>query len=152
MAVIDPASTGEEILVIHPSTASGIDNLDAVHAYFSALENHDLDRVRPYLSPRAIEAIASFADGANAPFPVFDGPSDVLGYLGIIVANFEEIQMAERSVFVADGAATIFAEVAGHLMIARTGTSYRNVYLFKFSFDENLITHITEYANPSVWL
>jgi hypothetical protein len=43
---------------------------------------------------------------------------------------------------------TVFLEAKGDLVQAGTGTTYRNAYIFKFTFRGGQIAHIPEYANP----
>lgn len=66
-----------------------------------------------------------------------------------LTTPFTRVEIRDREVSVADGGRTIFVDARGDLLVAATGEPYRNVYVFRFTFDaEGLITDLREYANP----
>lgn len=73
----------------------------------------------------------------------------MLEYVGTIFSNFSQVEIVDREVSVTDDGRIVFVEAKGDLIVADGGAPYRNVYVFRFTFDaEGLIAEIREYANP----
>jgi ketosteroid isomerase-like protein len=125
------------------------DNTQSVEAYFDALRDHDINAMATLLRDDVREVIPLAASGAPDPWFEFQGKHDVLAYVSTIFTNFTRVEIRDREVSVTDDGRTIFVEARGDLLVAATGDPYRNVYIFRFSFDaEGLITEVREYANP----
>lgn len=128
---------------------NGNENLQTVEAFFSALERHDKDALVPLLAPEVVETIPFSSSGAPEPFSEFRGKEAVLGYLGQIIDNFARTVLVDKRFYVSDDGSAVFVEAKGDLVQAGTSAPYRNVYIFKFVFDEGgKVVHISEYANP----
>jgi len=124
-------------------------NLASVDTYFTALRDHDIDAVTELLHDDVLETIPLAANGAPGAWFTFEGKADVLGYVGTIFRNFSRVEIVDREVTVSDDGRTVFVEAKGDLIVAANDAPYLNVYIFRFSFDdEGLITAIREYANP----
>lgn len=125
------------------------DNTPSVEAYFDALRDHDTDAVATLLGEDVREVIPLAASGTPGPWFEFQGKQEVLAYVSTIFTNFIRVEMRDREVSVTEDGQTIFVEARGDLVVAATGDPYRNVYVFRFSFDaEGLMTEVREYANP----
>ena len=124
------------------------ENLAAVETFFIALEQHDRDLLGPLLAPEVIEIIPFSNTGTPEPWVEFNGKEAVLGYLGTIITNFSRVVLTDKQFYVADDGNAIFLEAKGDLIQRSTSTPYRNVYVFKFLFDNRKIVHVPEYANP----
>jgi ketosteroid isomerase-like protein len=121
----------------------------SVENYFNALRDRDMDAVAGLLHDEAREIIPLAPNGAPDAWFDFRGKDEVLNYVGTIFNNFSQVEIVDREVSVTEDGRTVFVEAKGDLIVADGGASYRNVYVFRFSFDgEGLITEIREYANP----
>lgn len=137
-----------EMEQIMSMTENGTKNLEAVKTFFLALEQHDVSMVEPFLAPEIQESIPLSNTGSPEPWKVFEGKEAVLDYLGAIVKNFSKAALLEKQFTVSHDGNVVFLEAKGDLVHAASGASYKNVYVFKFSFEDGLISHISEYANP----
>jgi ketosteroid isomerase-like protein len=122
--------------------------LDLAELFFEALEKHDISLIEPYLADDVVEVIPFSNTGKPDPFYAFNGKAEVLGYLQTIVTNFSRVVLAGRRYSVVDGGSAVFLQAAGDLVQAGTGSTYQNVYVFKFEIRDGQIVHIDEYANP----
>lgn len=129
-------------------TENGTKNLEAVKTYFRALEQHDTSMAEPLLAPKVQLVIPFSNTGAPEPWKVFDGKEAVFGYLGIIAENFSKAVLLEKQFTVSHDGNVVFLEGKGDLVHAASGAPYNNLYVFKFTFEDGLMTHIAEYANP----
>jgi ketosteroid isomerase-like protein len=121
----------------------------SVETYFNALRDHDVDAVAGLLHDDVREIIPLAPNGVPDPWFDYRGKDEVLAYVGTIFANFSQVEVVDREVSVTDDGRTVFVEGKGDLIVADGGASYRNLYVFRFSFDgAGLITEIREYANP----
>jgi ketosteroid isomerase-like protein len=125
-----------------------IANRDLVKKFHAAIESGDIGQISPHLARDVVEVIPYAPHGRPEPFGVFTGKEEVLGYLAGIVRDFSKRVLTDCEYYVADDGDTVFMEAKGDVIQARTGTPYHNVYVFKFTFRDGLITHIAEYANP----
>lgn len=124
-------------------------NSHSVENYFNALRDHDIDAVARLLHDEVQEIIPLAPNGAPGSWFDFRGKDEVLGYVATIFSNFSQVEIVDREVNVTEDGRTVFVEGKGDLVVADGGASYRNVYVFRFSFDgEGLIEEIREYANP----
>jgi ketosteroid isomerase-like protein len=98
-----------------------------------------------------VESIPLAMNGGTDPERVFEGKDAVLGYLRLILDNFEQAVVVERHTFITDDGATVFVEGRGDLILKQTGQPYRNIYVFRFSISDGKITEIREYANPVIY-
>jgi ketosteroid isomerase-like protein len=124
------------------------DSRSVVETLVAALESGDLDVIEPHLADDVIEVIPYAPNGEPEPFGVFTGKDAVLRYLADIVRGFSKRALTDRVLYAAGDGGTVFLEAKGDLVQAGTGTPYRNVYIFKFTFRDGQIAHIAEYANP----
>lgn len=129
-------------------TENGTKNLEAVKTFFRALEQHDTSMIEPFLAPKVREVIPFSNTGAPELWKVFEGKEAVLGYLGVIVENFSRAVLLEKKTTVSHDGNVVFLEGKGDLVHAVSGVPYNNLYVFKFTFEDGLITHVDEYANP----
>jgi ketosteroid isomerase-like protein len=121
----------------------------SVEKYFDALRDHDIDAVAELLHDEVREIIPLAADGTPGLWFDFQGKEAVINYVGTIFKNFSQVEIVDREVSATADGRIVFVEAKGDLIVANSGASYRNVYIFRFSFDETgLITEIREYANP----
>lgn len=140
-----PANDMEQTMTM---IENGTKNLEAVKTYFLALEQHDTSMAEPFLAPK-IQLVIPFSNtGAPEPWKVFEGKEAVLGYLGVIVENFSRAVLLEKQITVSHDGNVVFLEGKGDLVHAVSGVPYNNLYVFKFTFEDGLITHVGEYANP----
>lgn len=124
------------------------DSASIVETLFAALESGDLDMIRPHLAADIVEVIPFAPNGQPEPFGVFSGREAVLRYFGNIVRGFSKRALTDRALYATGDGGTVFVEARGDLVQAGTGTPYRNVYMFKFTFRDGQVAHIAEYANP----
>ena len=125
------------------------ENLEAVKAFFLALEQHDKDGLVPLLAPEVVEIVPFSNKGTPEPFAEYKGREAVLGYLGGgIIDNFTRTVLVDKQFYVSDDGNAVFAEAKGDLIQGHTSVPYNNVYIFKFIFEGGKIIHISEYANP----
>jgi ketosteroid isomerase-like protein len=124
------------------------DSRSLAEMMFAALESGDLDMIRPHLAADVVEVIPYAPHGQPEPFGVFTGKEAVLRYLEGVVRGFSKRTLTDLALYATSDGGTVFAEVKGDLIQADTGTPYRNVYVFKFTFRDGQIVHIAEYANP----
>lgn len=69
-------------------------------------------------------------------------------YFALVSRNYENIVFNERSYSVADDGQTVWMEANGDLKLEKTGTPYRNRYVFKISLNEDgKVTQIREWVN-----
>jgi ketosteroid isomerase-like protein len=134
-------------LAVH-SEGMTADSRSTVETLFAALESGDLDMIRPHLAADVVEVIPFAPNGRPEPFGVFTGKDAVLKYLENIVRAFSRRALTDLALYATGDGGTVFAEATGDLIQAGTGTPYRNVYVFKFTFRDGKIAHIAEYANP----
>lgn len=127
---------------------NGTKNLEAAKTFFLALEQHDVSMIEPFLAPEIREIIPFSNTGAPEPWAAFDGKEAVLGYLGVIVKNFSKAVLLEKQFTVSHDGNVVFLEAKGDLVHAASGAPYKNVYVFKFTFEDGLMSRISEYANP----
>lgn len=124
-------------------------NIKSVEDYFSALKAHDLNEIEQLFDDNVREVIPLAPNGAPEPWVVYDGKRDVLGYVAGMFQNFSTIEVTDRVFNVSDNGKTVFVEAKGDLVHADSGCPYRNVYVFKFTFEvDGKIVEILEYANP----
>ncbi len=129
-------------------TDTKFNNLKTAEAFFVALEQHDRDALSPLLSDAVVEVIPLSLTGGLEPASVFNGKSAVLGYLGTIIDNFSRAALTDKISHVTDDGQTVFLEARGDLLTKGTSQPYNNIYVFKFVFEDGMIIHISEYANP----
>jgi ketosteroid isomerase-like protein len=128
----------------NPST-----NSQSVDTYFSALRDHDLGAVAELLHEDVREIIPLAPSGEQSAWFDYRGKEEVLAYVTTIFTNFGQVEMLDREVSVSIDGRVVFVEARGDLVVARTGAPYRNVYVFRFTFDaDGRIIEIREYANP----
>lgn len=69
-------------------------------------------------------------------------------YFALVSRNYKNIVFNERSYSVADDGKTVWMEANGDLKLEKTGTPYRNRYVFKISLNEDgKVTEIRERVN-----
>lgn len=124
------------------------DNLSTIRTFFSALERHDKSALGPLLATDAAETVPFSRTGSAEPEAEFRGKEAVLGYLGSIIDNFTQTVLTDKQFYVSEDASTVFVEAKGDLVLGGTSAPYNNVYVFKFAFENGVIVHIKEYANP----
>lgn len=122
----------------------------AVNEFFRALSERDLSIASAVFTNETVEIIPFAMDGGTDPERVFEGKDAVLGYLQIILDNFEQAVLVDPHTFITDDGATVFVEGRGDLILKQTGQPYRNIYVFRFSISDGKITEIREYANPVI--
>jgi ketosteroid isomerase-like protein len=118
----------------------------AVDEFFRALSERDLSIASAVFTNETVESIPLAMNGGTDPERVFEGKDAVLGYLRLILDNFEQAVVVERHTFI-----TVFVEGRGDLILKQTGQPYRNIYVFRFSISDGKITEIREYANPVIY-
>lgn len=123
-------------------------SLALVEGLFAALQSGDLSPVGPHLAADVTGVLPYAPSGNPEPFRVFPGKDAVMRYLGSVVATFSQRRWHGLTCYVTADGSTVFAEARGDFVRAGTGAPYRNVYVFKFTIHDGLITHIAEYANP----
>jgi ketosteroid isomerase-like protein len=123
-------------------------SLNTVEAFFDALQSHNNSGIETLLDSDAVVTVATSFDGSQEPPFEFAGKEAAFGYLGSIGANFSQVAFSERRIHVVAGGGTVFVEAKGDLIVRSSGKPYRNVYVFKFTFDHGSITGLTEYGNP----
>ena len=123
-------------------------NLQAVKTFFDGLEHHELSDVEPLLAPNVIEIVPFSNTGSPKPWRTYDGKEAVFGYLNAIIKNFSQTVLLEKQFTVSGDGNVVFMEAKGDLIHAASGAAYNNLYVFKFTFVDGQIVHISEYANP----
>jgi ketosteroid isomerase-like protein len=123
-------------------------SLALVEGLFAALQSGDLSLIRPGLAPDVTGVLPYAPNGEPEPFRVFPGKHAVMGYLASVVAAFSQRRLSGLTCYATGDGSTVFAEARGDFIQAGTGAPYCNVYVFKFTIRDGLITHIAEYANP----
>ncbi len=103
------------------------ENLEAVKAFFLALEQHDKDALASLLAPEVVEIIPLSNTGSPDPFSEFKGKEAVLGYLGTIIDNFSRTVLVDKQFYVSDDGSAIFMEAKGDLIQRATSAPYHNV-------------------------
>tara|TARA_R110002124_G_scaffold1797_17_gene11552 strand:+ start:12133 stop:12546 length:414 start_codon:yes stop_codon:yes gene_type:complete len=117
-------------------------------AYLNALEAQDLETFSSLLGDAPTIDIPLSNTGDPAPWFTFEGREQALGYIATIFSNFSQVKLTERRTYVSDDGKTAFVEAKGDLIQRDTEASYRNVYVFKMSMQDERISHVREYANP----
>ena len=123
----------------------------AVDEFFRALSERDVSIASAVFTNETREIIPLAMDGEADPERVFEGKDAVLGYLQLILDNFEQTVLADRHTFITGDGDTVFVEGRGDLILKQTGQPYRNIYVFRFSISDGKITEIREYANPVIY-
>lgn len=123
-------------------------SLALVEGLFAALQSGDLSPVGPNLAADVTGVLPYAPSGNPEPFRMFRGRDAVMGYLGSVVAFFSQRTLSGLACYATGDGSTVFAEARGDFVRAGTGAPYRNVYVFKFTIRDGLITYIAEYANP----
>ena len=123
----------------------------AIDEFFRALDERDLSIASAVFTDEIVEIIPLAMNGETDPERVFEGKGAVLGYLQLILENFEHAVVVDRHTFITGDGDTVFVEGRGDLILKQTGQPYRNIYVFRFSISDGKITEIREYANPVIY-
>ncbi|ESQ92864.1 nuclear transport factor 2 family protein [Asticcacaulis benevestitus] len=121
---------------------------DIAKIYLDGLEAQSVETISALLTEDATIEIPFSNTGTLSPWFVFEGRDGVLGYIGTIFENFSQVKLLNRAVYIAEDGRTVFVETTGDLIQRGTNASYRNRYVFKFTFRDGGISHLSEYANP----
>ncbi len=122
------------------------DALAVVQTYLAALANENREVAEALFSANA-EIVLPFnpnGDAGEAAIRRFSVPV----YLGIAFEQYDNLVFVNQRAHIANVGATVFLEATGDLRVARTGTPYRNRYLFRFDVYDGRIERIVEYSNP----
>src|ERR1700733_14444284 len=112
----------------------------AVDEFFRALSERDVSIAGAVLTKETVEIIPLAMAGGTDPERVFDGKDAVLGYLQLLLDNFNKAVLVDRQTFITDEGATLFVEGRGDLILKQIGQPYRNVYVFRFRVSDGKIT------------
>ena len=121
--------------------------LGLVKQFFAAKERHDLAATMALFSDDALYVFPLPASGKQENWFTYEGKEAVTKYQGQVLERFKQIKMLEPQYFVSTDRSNVFVESRGDY-IAQDGTTYNNVYIFKFVVRDGQITEGYEYANP----
>lgn len=116
-------------------------------ALLAALEREDLPAVDAMIDPQVALTIPLSFSGAQEPAGVFDGKQQVLGYARGVFSNMGTIDFTDVRISVTDAGKTSFVQANGNFVTA-DGRPYRNVYVYRFDWNDGRIVRVEEYANP----
>lgn len=122
-------------------------SLEIITSFFAANERHDLDAVIADFADDIHYVFPLAANGQASPWFVHDGRETVVEYQRTLLQSFSRIRMLDQDLTVSVDGDQVFASSRGEYR-TREGTSYTNVYLFRFELANNQIVRVTEYCNP----
>nr|MDT0663661.1 nuclear transport factor 2 family protein [Micromonospora sp. DSM 115978] len=115
--------------------------------FLDAFEQRDIDAVANLMSDETTLVQPYSFTGAPEPAVEFAGKEQVLNYFRQAFTIMGQISFDDRRVSVVAGGGTSFVQANGNFTTA-SGGPYRNVYLFRFDWQDGLIVSGEEYANP----
>ncbi len=116
-------------------------------ALLDAFQRKDLDSISARIDRNATLTIPLSFSGAPQPAGHFANKEEILGYVGGVVTNFQQIRFTDVRISVADNGRTTFAQANGDFRTA-DGRAYRNLYIYRFDWKGSRFVHADEYANP----
>lgn len=118
-------------------------------AFFAALEGGDLGALEEMMHPEIVNTLPFAASGATdaGAMRVFDGREQVLAYFAGASQAIPEVAFEELEITLANDGAVAFVETRGDMRLA-DGREYRNLYVWRLSFEDGRIVEIVEYFNP----
>jgi len=122
-------------------------NVRVVEQCMRALQQKDYATVVHLLDANVTLVQPLTLSGKATPDFRADGKDAVLAYVQNVFANMAQIQFVNQRLTQAQDAAIVFLEASGDFLTA-SDVPYNNVYIFKFSVHNGMITEIVEYANP----
>ncbi|MEM9286572.1 MAG: nuclear transport factor 2 family protein [Pseudomonadota bacterium] len=125
-------------------TLSPVDTV--VVPLFDAVAKEDLAAASAYLVDGAPIHAMFNPNGSTDAASVRTFPA--VAYFTLVTRNYENIVFRERTYSVSDDGKTVWMEANGDLRLEKTGTPYRNRYVFKFSLNKDgKVTEIREWVN-----
>jgi ketosteroid isomerase-like protein len=123
-------------------------SLAAADTYFEAFEAGDMAKMANVLAADVVHTLAMSFDGGVEPGLVFTGKDQVLEFFSGILRQVSRRDLLDRRATVSADGDVVFVEAVGDAVLASSGTSYKNVYVFKFECADGQVKRITEYSNP----
>jgi ketosteroid isomerase-like protein len=120
--------------------------MDNTVRFLDALERRDIDAAEELMAPDVTWVLRMMTDGAQEPH-VISGRDQVVARLSEIVSWFERVAFADRRVSRVEGTPATFVQADGDFQTT-DGRAYRNVYVFRFDWQDGKIRSWEEYANP----
>jgi ketosteroid isomerase-like protein len=123
-------------------------SLAATDTYFEAFEAGDMARMADILAPDVVHVLAMSFDGGVEPAVVLTGKDEVLGFFAGLLRQVSRRALSDRRVTAGADSDVVFVEAVGDAVLADSGASYKNVYVFKFECADGQVCRLTEYSNP----
>ncbi|ONH59987.1 hypothetical protein CcI49_14890 [Frankia sp. CcI49] len=115
--------------------------------FFLAMERRDTATMEAMLAPDATWRVAMSFSGDRADQSYFGDRAAALANLRQISTMVSTVRFTDTRVSVTGDGATSFMQADGDFVTA-AGKPYRNTYVFRLDWREDLITQVEEYTNP----
>lgn len=116
--------------------------------FMNAFAGRDPEAAAALLAEDSTLTIALGISGSPDPWYLFEGKTQVRGYIEAVAAKFDQVAFLDQEWHASLDGRTAFMEARGDILSSAEGLEYRNVYVFKVVVSEGLVVHVTEYANP----
>src|ERR1700733_306833 len=100
------------------------------------------------LAADVVHPLATSFDGGVELGLVFTGKDEVLGFFSGMLQQISRRDLLDRRTTASADGDVVFVEAVGDAVLAGSGTSSKNVYVFKFECAGGQVKRITEYSNP----
>ncbi|KAL7784637.1 hypothetical protein V8C37DRAFT_406219 [Trichoderma ceciliae] len=121
--------------------------VDQTNAFLAALEGMDLDAIGAMLDQNVNFSVPLSFSGNQEPARTVSGKAQLVQYYQTGFETVSSLEYTNVLVSVTGDGATSFAQCNG-LETSSTGQPYLNVYVYRFDWNNNLLTNIEEYTNP----
>ncbi|EFC86058.1 nuclear transport factor 2 family protein [Parafrankia sp. EUN1f] len=115
--------------------------------FFRAMERRETATMEAMLAPDATWRVAMSFSGDRADQSYFGDRAAALANLRQISTMVSTVRFVDTRVSVTGDGATSFMQANGDFVTA-AGKPYRNTYVFRLDWREDLITQVEEYTNP----
>jgi ketosteroid isomerase-like protein len=120
---------------------------DLVRAYFTALEQKDLEGLLAILTDDSVLEMPFDVSGTNNPRDLWRGIDGAAAHYGQAFADVASIRFTEVTISPTIDPSVVFAEAFGEMAMI-SGRPYNNRYVFRFDLRGDRIRRIREYGNP----
>ncbi|WP_045739903.1 nuclear transport factor 2 family protein [Actinoplanes rectilineatus] len=139
--------------------------LDVARAFIRSVEAKDLDGVGRTLAADARqlfmhsrrtttpEGVADIVAGRSRGWRIADvaGRLEIVAYTEGLFAKFDPLVWRDHEWTVAPDGKGVYFHGRGDMVVARSGRTYRNTCLTRFTVEDGRITSMTEYADAFLY-
>jgi ketosteroid isomerase-like protein len=127
--------------------AMGDTTADQTNAFLAALESRDLDTIAAMFDQNVNFSVPFSFSGNQGPARTVVGKDQLVQYYQDGFQTVSALEYVDVTVSVTGDGKTSFAQCNGQES-STNGLPYLNMYIYRFDWNNSLLTNIMEYTNP----